>query len=403
MRPVPRDLAALRLRAEAAARAEDWPTLSSYADDLRDRDLEWWPHLWAPLTAVAVHHAGGDPAPLLEEAVAGGFRQPEALELDRLLGGLADWPTWSSRMAEPARPPAAEVTCWPTVTYGPELVLDRLPADREAELRARLPRPESGAWATCRALLEWVTTRWEHANDHVDSRDAVEVLDRAAAGERFACVEYSVLLSQALNAVAVPARRVDLRTRDQNVGFGRGHVVSEAWVDDLARWVVLDGQNGAWWGTPDHPLGLRELQGLERTGADRPSMCPTAREVSAGEQDHWWHYFHAASSSGMQWTTSFVPLFQGQPALARLIVPEDTVTHPDLSEIATGAVDVGEPALVFAPVHPFAEGVEAGGARLAPDEAFRLESLPVGEHRLQVRTVTPYAVLSAQPLTVVRR
>ena len=184
MRPVPRDLAALRLRAEAAARAEDWPTLSSYADDLRDRDLEWWPHLWAPLTAVAVHHAGGDPAPLLEEAVAGGFRQPEALELDRLLGGLADWPTWSSRMAEPARPPAAEVTCWPTVTYGPELVLDRLPADREAELRARLPRPESGAWATCRALLEWVTTRWEHANDHVDSRDAVEVLDRAAAGER---------------------------------------------------------------------------------------------------------------------------------------------------------------------------------------------------------------------------
>jgi hypothetical protein len=58
-------------------------------------------------------------------------------------------------------------------------------------------------------VLQWTTTRWEDVN--------------------------------------IPARRLDLRAKDSHVGFARGHVVTEAWIDDLNRWVVLDRQNGAWW------------------------------------------------------------------------------------------------------------------------------------------------------------
>lgn len=58
------------------------------------------------------------------------------------------------------------------------------------------------------AVLAWVTHRWQHANAHMDVDDAVACLQRVEAGTRFACVEYSLVLSQALNALGIPARRL---------------------------------------------------------------------------------------------------------------------------------------------------------------------------------------------------
>jgi transglutaminase-like putative cysteine protease len=114
--------------------------------------------------------------------------------------------------------------------------------DRRSALLDRLPSATDSAWDTATRLLEFVHDRWEHSNDHVENPDALNVLDRVDAGDRFACVEYSIVLSQALNAVGIPARRVELFQANYHVGVGRGHVVSEAWIDDLDRWVLLDGQ-----------------------------------------------------------------------------------------------------------------------------------------------------------------
>lgn len=403
MRPVPRELAELRLVAEAAARAEDWSGFLSHVDRLRAEDPAWWPHLWAPLAAVAVHSASGDAVTYLHEAIEGGFRQPDMLPLDSLRD-LTGWPDLSAAMRAPALPPKVEVTVWPTVTYGPPLVLDQVPGAQESLLQRRLPSPEPSAWATARRLLEWTTSYWEHANDHVDSADALEVLDRADAGERFACVEYSVVLSQALNAVGIPARRVSLMMRDQHDGFGRGHVVSEAWIDDLSRWVVLDGQNGAWWGTVDRPLGLRDLQAIEDAQGPRPDMCLTVREITPQDQETWWTYFHAASSSGLGWGERLVPLFQGETARARLVVPPSAVTHPDLARLETGVADTDAgPGLVFTPSHPHAIGALVGDTHLEPDQPFVLENLRPGQHDLEVSTLTAYGKLTPQPLQIIRR
>jgi len=355
---------------------------------------------------MAAHATGRetDASSFLQEAINGGFRQPEMLELETSLADLPQWPELSREMHTPAPAPEFEVTCWPLAAYGPDLVLDRLPPDRELALAERIPVREAGAWATVQMLLEWVTSRWEHANDHVDSQDAIEVLDRASDGERFACVEYSVLLSQALCAIGIPARRVSLFMRDKHVGFGRGHVVSEAWVDDLDRWVVLDGQNGAWWGSRDEPLGLRELQEIEHAGINRPSMVLTSREIADQDQAVWWTYFHAASSSGLGWADTLVPIFQGEPLTARLVVPCSAMTHPDLSLLETGLADTADgPALTFSPVHPFAEGVSVARRELAAGEPFRMSSLPVGDHHLEVRSRTQYGQLRPQPLHVIRR
>ncbi|MFY9916084.1 MAG: transglutaminase domain-containing protein [Nocardioidaceae bacterium] len=403
MRPVSRELADLRLGSEAAAREEDWTAFLSRTDRLRDEDPAWWPHLWAPLAAVAAHGTGGDALGYLREAIRGGFRQPELLPLEPLRE-LPDWPQLWAAMSGPVLPPAIEVGVWPTVTYGPPLVLDRLALDREPLLRQRLPSPGRSAWATARTLLEWATAYWEHANDHVDSADAVDVLDRADAGERFACVEYSVVLSQALNVVGIPARRVSLLMRDQHVGFGRGHVVSEAWIDDLRRWVVLDGQNGAWWGSVDEPLGLRDLQAIEHGAGPRPDMCLTVRDITPQDQETWWTYFHAASSSGLKWCERLVPIFQGEAASARLVVPPTAATHPDLTGIETGVADgEGGPGLVFTPVHPYAIGTLVGETQLEPGQPFELETLPPGQHGLGVSTLTAYGTLSPQSLQITRR
>ncbi len=348
----------------------------------------------------------GDGSDLLAEAVETGFRQPDFLaEVEEVFAGQPQWGALSAAMAAPARPPEVEVTEWPVVTYGPELMLDRLPSGRELELRYRLPAPRASAWETTQELLQWATTRWEHANDHVDSEDALEVLDRVAAGERFACVEYSIVLSQALNAVGIPARRSSLRMRDYHVGFGRAHVVSEAWVDDLGRWVLLDGQNGAWWGSTERPLGLRELQLLARDGGERPAMVLTAREMSDEDQAHWWRYFYSVTSSGLGWDDTVVPLFQGQPSKLRVAVRPNMHTHPDLAQLETGTVDTGDaPALAFRPAHPFATGVRVGETDLAVEAAYDLDQLPPGHQQLEVRTRTPYGLLAPQSLGVhVRR
>jgi hypothetical protein len=140
--------------------------------------------------------------------------------------------------------PSIEILDWPTPGPSRAIRMFRLDDDREASLRERIPAPKDTAWSTARGLLEWVSARWKHANAHVDEQDALEILKLVDEGARFACVEYSTVLSQALNASGIPGRVVKLYADDYHVGLGKGHVVSEAWIDSLDAWVLLDGQNG---------------------------------------------------------------------------------------------------------------------------------------------------------------
>ena len=162
---------------------------------------------------------------------------------------------------------------WPCSQTSLPLGLSRLDAAGAALLTARLPRPQQGALATAEMLLGWVTGRWRHSGgSHDTSDDANVVLDRVEQGERFACVEYTVVLTQALNAVQIPARPISLFRPDYHTGLGTGHVVTEAWIDDLGKWVVLNRQNGAVWRDADGvPLSVLELQQAYLVG-DQPEF-----------------------------------------------------------------------------------------------------------------------------------
>jgi hypothetical protein len=403
------EITALRVTGGDLIAAKDWVAFAALREQLR-ADADQWPDWWGPWSAVAARRLG-DPAArnLLDKVVAAGFCQPELLDgqLESAFGGDPDWDELAARIATNVVAAPIVLEEWPTLTPGLPLELFRLPEGREAALLELIPRPAGTAWETAISLLGWVSRRWRHANAHMDVDDAVSCLERVAAGERFACVEYGLVLSQALNAVGIPSRRLSLRQRQKHVGLGRGHVVSEAWIDDWNRWVVLDGQNGWFWtGADGIPLGMLELQKLQHAGAPTPAVTVvTGQEFARAEVDSWFSYFAHAYTTGGAWESpGYTPVFQRTwvnptPRLERA----GRRLYPDLSELGIGiASDAGRVAFELVTAHPFADGFEVrSGATVerVPRSAPRwvLAEGP-GEHIVELATHTRYGVLAAKIL-----
>jgi hypothetical protein len=232
----------------------------------------------------------------------------------------------------------------------------------------------------------------------VEWPDAVHVLDRVAIGERFACKEYAIVLSQALNAHGIPARSVALLRRNHHAGLGRAHVVTEAWIDDLGTWVVLDGQNGMYWvDDAARPLGLPELRRRLHAGQPRPDVVSLADKSSA-DADTWWPYFHAVNPTGVMISPApYAPMLE-----ATIVQPFEQLrgdpagTHPDLLELAIGIADVdGRPAIQPVTRHPHAVGFQLSLGteqwRLPlTGQPWSILTDTAGEHTVTIATLTGY-------------
>jgi hypothetical protein len=107
-----------------------------------------------------------------------------------------------------------------------------------------LPAGATTDYARVQAVSRWVRGRWEHNGDNVAAPgDPISVLQQAARGQRFRCVEYAVVLAGVLQSVGVRARVLGLKTADvETRATGAGHVVAEAWLREQGRWVMVDGQ-----------------------------------------------------------------------------------------------------------------------------------------------------------------
>jgi transglutaminase-like putative cysteine protease len=391
------ELDGLRTRAQDLATAEDWAALHALRADL-ERDREFWPDLWGPLAALAAHHAG-DPGAIavLQEVVDGGFSQPRLFEgrLEAAFGEDPRWPALAEQIAHNVPAAPLVLTQWPELApVGPLGLLD-LPG-RVAELRALAPAPLASAWETATQTLDWVSCRWKHANAHMETDDAVECLRRVDDGLRFACVEYSLVLSQVLNALGIPARRLSLRQEAYHVGLGRGHVVSEAWIDDLRRWVLLDGQNGLYWiGDDGAPLNASELQQRRLAGSARPGFVTTRDSLSEADADVWFSYFASVSSAAGTWSPGpFGVVFQrNRLVTSGLLRRSPDVLYPDLAEIGVRtALDGDRAALRLSSAHPYCRGFAVDG-QPADGDVVPLEQ-GAGEHEMVLATVTDYGALA---------
>lgn len=390
------ELDGLRTRAQDLAAAEDWAALHALRADL-EQDREFWPDLWGPLAALAALHAG-DPGAIavLQEVVDGGFSQPQLFEgrLETAFGADPRWPALAEQIAHNVPAAPVVLTQWPELApVGPLGLLD-LPG-RAAELRALAPAPLASAWETARQTLDWVSRRWKHANAHMETDDAVECLRRVELAMRFACVEYSLVLSQVLNALGIPARRLSLRQDGYHVGLGRGHVVSEAWIDDLRRWVLLDGQNGLYWtGDDGTPLNAGELQ-QRLAGSARPGFVTTRDSLSEADADVWFSYFASVSSAAGTWSPGpFGVVFQRDRLVTSgLLRRSPDVLYPDLAEIGVRtALDGDRAALRLSSAHPYCRGFAVDG-QPADGDVVPLEQ-GAGEHEMVLATVTDYGGLA---------
>jgi hypothetical protein len=169
-----------------------------------------------------------------------------------------------------------------------------------------------------RLLSRWVRSKWEHNGANLPKHpDPMSILAQAKAVQRFRCVEYAEVLAAALSAVGVPARVLGLQTEDSETRkSGAGQVVAEAYLGELGKWAMVDGQ---WDVIPmlgDMPLNAVELQ--DAIARRAPGLrVESLSGTTTGRYVRWIaEYLYYFDTSPRPWTTGVAA---GQPML--MLVP----------------------------------------------------------------------------------
>lgn len=104
--------------------------------------------------------------------------------------------------------------------------------------------------------------QWRHSGNNVPKKhDAITILEEAQTGKSFRFVEYSIVTTACLNAIGLKSRVLALKTKDvETRKSGAGHVVSEVFLTNLNKWVMIDGQWDAMPVLNNIPLNAVEFQ-----------------------------------------------------------------------------------------------------------------------------------------------
>jgi hypothetical protein len=111
-------------------------------------------------------------------------------------------------------------------------------------------------------VLNWTNSQWNHNGNHSPSKnDAITILNEANQGQQFPCFAYAIVLRDQLSALGYQARTVYLKTKDAaNSKRPPGHVATEVYLEDLQKWVFVDGQFNVMPTLNGMPLNAVEFQ-----------------------------------------------------------------------------------------------------------------------------------------------
>ena len=87
---------------------------------------------------------------------------------------------------------------------------------------------------------------------------AIDILDAALAGGAFHCAHFSIVQSAILNAYGYVCRR--LGAGDGRLERGKYHGVNEVWVNEFAKWVLIDAKYDLHFELDGRPLSALEMR-----------------------------------------------------------------------------------------------------------------------------------------------
>ncbi len=94
---------------------------------------------------------------------------------------------------------------------------------------------------TLKALSSWVAAQWDWyllpPEREINSWNTLEILDRGEDGQQCGgyCLHYAVSFMQAAQSFGFPARVVNA-----NYSVWSGHEMTEVWVPELGKWILMD-------------------------------------------------------------------------------------------------------------------------------------------------------------------
>lgn len=97
-------------------------------------------------------------------------------------------------------------------------------------------------------ILKWVSGLWRHNGmNKAEKEDPLYILDRVIHhGERFRCVEYSIVINACLLAIGLESRVLYLKMKNADeMNSYAGHVGCECFLREMDKWIFVDGQWGA--------------------------------------------------------------------------------------------------------------------------------------------------------------
>lgn len=113
-----------------------------------------------------------------------------------------------------------------------------------------------------RRVCAYVHGLWKHdGGGRAQGADPISIVQEAAKGGRFSCVEYATVVAGCLNALGIPARELSLMLPDVETSLiGGGHLAAEAWLPDQKAWVYVDAQENVVPSIRGEPLSAVKFQ-----------------------------------------------------------------------------------------------------------------------------------------------
>lgn len=173
-----------------------------------------------------------------------------------------------------------------------------------------------------RKIASWVHGLWQHDGmNEPEQNDALYILGEVEKGRCFRCVEYGIVTTACLNSIGIKARTLSLKTKDcETRPSGAGHVLLEAYVNDLDKWIMIDPQ----YDIIPHLFGL-PLNAVEFQDAitkEKPVDVWTTDNIQAGEYIPWIYpylYYFSVNFDNREYKPDGQKTINGKSAL--MLVP----------------------------------------------------------------------------------